>query len=83
MWVFVSTVVEHLNAILVAGGALKPVIQLNKYREIVAIIFTVTILPMMLNTCSIEMKVVQQFEYPITYRIDFEPPSQTMNFHRF
>lgn len=31
VWVFVSTVVEHLNAVLVAGGPVKPVIQLNKH----------------------------------------------------
>lgn len=42
--VFVATVVEHLDAVLIPACPVKPVIQLNKHREVVAIVFSVSVL---------------------------------------
>ena len=44
VWVFVTAIIEHLNAILVAGSPVKPVIQLHKHREVATIVFPMTIL---------------------------------------
>ena len=85
MWVFDTTVVEHLNAVLVASGSVKSIIKLNKYCQIIAIVFTMTILSQRerereterereRERSSIQVCLHQVAMCSITHRVYFESP---------
>ena len=80
MWVFDTTVVEHLNAVLVASGSVKSIIKLNKHCQIIAIVFTMTILSRERERerererDSIHVCLHQVAMRLITHRVYFESP---------